>query len=81
MFEVFHGRYGETYINIWDCRATLARDIPTKERGVTTSEYCTNADEIYEQILEEIDRQGGAINMSGRMPCPPELAALAQWGE
>ena len=76
--EPYIGMHGEPFINIWNCRATIARDVSLSPTSLT-SEYCINADDFYDDILDEIDRQGGAINMSGRMICPPELATKAIW--
>lgn len=68
----------QTYINIWNCRAAIARDVRVGEHSWTV-ETCVNADELQAEILAEIERQGAAINISGRVPCPADLAAKAQW--
>jgi hypothetical protein len=78
MFNSDPGRYGEPFIDIWNCRASIARDIPVGPHS-TTVQHCLNSEDLEEAILKSIDDQGGAINQSGRLYCPPELAQRAIW--
>lgn len=78
MFNQYHGQHSEPFIDIWDCQAGIARQVQIQP-NTFHDVYCINSDELEDEILAEIDNQGGAINMSGRMYCPPELAAKAIW--
>ena len=77
MFDVYHGKGGIPFIDIFDCQATIARE--RKEGGYISTERCTNGDELQDDILAAIEAQGAYINMSGRVGCPEELAVLAVW--
>jgi len=70
---------GGVFINVWDCRATVAR-YDRAEVYATTWSPAANADTLAELARAAVEAQGGAVNLSGHYYCPPALAALAVWG-
>ncbi len=79
----YQGGSGTAFINIWNQQASIAREVwEADSEGGRFSHlvYCTNADELADDILAAIERAGRSLTQSGRLPCPPDLAAQAVWG-
>ena len=70
---------GAVFINVWNCRAVVAR-YESAEGGVTWAS-AKNAEDLEDEAVEAVEAQGGAVNMSGHYACPLELAAKASFDE
>lgn len=64
-------------ILVADCQALVAKRHPD---GLGWQYVpADNWPALTEQARAEIERQGGALNLSGLYRCPPDLAALGAW--
>jgi len=71
-------RNGEVFIDVWNCRARLARYEQLPDGGMTWN-YAANWEDLEEAAEEAVDAAGGWITASGHYPCPDELAQRAVW--
>jgi len=67
-------------IKVWNCRAAISRRVDLANGG-WTYEAAENWEDLEAAAIEAIEAAGGAVNMSGLYPCPPELAERACWKE
>jgi hypothetical protein len=67
-------------ISVWNCRAVVSRRRDHAD-GTWSFVPCANWEELEEEALEAVEAVGGAMNLSGLYPCPPELAEKGIWEE
>ena len=79
-------QHHDPLIHVWDSRCAVARWVQT-ERGTIlgqhgfTVQVATNWEQLEEEARDAVFATGGAPTISGISPCPPELAAQAQYTE
>jgi hypothetical protein len=66
------------FIDVRHGRAFVSRHIE-KGDGSFSWESAVNEHEIEQSAIEAVKAQGGDLTKDGRYPCPPTIAALAQW--
>lgn len=71
---------GRFIIRVWNCRAAVSRHEGDPAKEIITVE-AANWQDLEDDALEEVEEQGGAINMSGHYACSAQLAARAQFKE
>lgn len=71
----------EYLINVWNCRAAVAR----REWSAVDQGYLVvpskNWTLLEDAAIQAIDDVGGAINLSGQYPCPLALAEQGRWDD
>jgi hypothetical protein len=68
----------EIFISVHRGRAFVSRYVSESD-GSFSWESAVNATELEQAAMRAIIAQGGTSSSSGTFPCPPELAAQAQW--
>lgn len=65
-------------ISVWNCRAVVSRrvDLPGNR---WTYEAASNWEDLEDAAIDEVETQGGAINISGHYRCSSTLADKARF--
>jgi hypothetical protein len=70
---------GQVFIDVWNCRAQVSRY--ERYGDSITWQTAENWQHLEPAAVTAVEKQGGAINMSGHYQCPTDLAKMAVWRE
>ena len=69
---------GSTIISISDCHAIVCRYRQLPD-GSVVCECAANAEDLEAEAIVAVVAQGRPFLIGAHYPCPPDLAARAQW--